>query len=602
MVRFAKRIEPALPDFSAKISLKLAPMHKLSPSGCGHLCSSLRNFFKGHKTLSSITLFSTCAETVGPKSKLEFIINEVEELQCSKSTTQITQTAPETENSSILSLSTKPERMSVQISHPWPEWVDLMECLLKRGCIEGGRAPFGIGEAGDAKERNLIRTACLNFARDRYDLIRFLSRKDIQLIVGFGCPTIDRKVVNSGKRLRAHVGIDEGNVCSSCNLRGDCERAYVKARQDESGRTVDVMRILLTYGLDRITGTVENKLGSNRLLTESVRRLLKEMVEYSSTKELDSDLPKATPLKRQGDWICPKCSFINFAKNIKCLRCDGLFHERLKQLREVQDHLPLKKGDWICDKCNFLNFAKNTRCLQCKENPPKRQLNPGEWECDSCNYINFRRNIVCLKCDFRRPKAFNASNPSNQPQQDNGGYCNQSEMSSIRAKANVNDQASVGRNRKSLEMGSNIWRFVDDSSDYVNKREMSIVRAKANVNYQASVGRNRKSRETGSNMWRFVDDSNDSACSSACNDDSGFLDFPISGGKSDLSQDEQRRERWKLEMLQRRKGTITASPEDDEFRSANFPRKLDFPESTDDEELAEWFGHGKTERKACSTT
>lgn len=175
-------------------------------------------------------------------------------------------------------------------------------------------------------------------------------------------------------------------------------------------------------------------------------------------------------------------------------------------------------------------------------------------------------------------------------------------MSFIRAKANVNDQASVGRNRKSLEMGSNIWRFVDDSSDYVNKREMSIVRAKADVNYQASVGRNRKSRETGSNMWRFVDDSNDYACSSACSDDSGFLDFPISGGKSDLSQDEQTRERWKLEMLQRRKGTITASPEDDEFRSANFPRKLDFPESTDDEELAEWFGHGKTERKAYSTT
>lgn len=102
----------------------------------------------------------------------------------------------------------------------------------------------------------------------------------------------------------------------------------MKARQDESGRTVDVMRILLTYGLDQITtGTVENKLGLNRLLTESVRRLLKEMVECSSTKELDSDLPKATPLKRaasaqdhfwppekahvnvpmkQGDWICPK--------------------------------------------------------------------------------------------------------------------------------------------------------------------------------------------------------------------------------------------------------------------------------------------------------
>lgn len=41
---------------------------------------------------------------------------------------------------------------------------------------------------------------------------RFLSQKDIGLIVTFGCPSLDRKVVNSGKRLRAHAGIDEGNV------------------------------------------------------------------------------------------------------------------------------------------------------------------------------------------------------------------------------------------------------------------------------------------------------------------------------------------------------------------------------------------------------
>lgn len=41
----------------------------------------------------------------------------------------------------------------------------------------------------------------------------YLPRKDIQVLVQLGCPSTDRKVVNSGKRLRAHVGIDEGNVC-----------------------------------------------------------------------------------------------------------------------------------------------------------------------------------------------------------------------------------------------------------------------------------------------------------------------------------------------------------------------------------------------------
>lgn len=47
---------------------------------------------------------------------------------------------------------------------------------------------------------------------------RYFSRKDIGVIAGCGCPSIDRKVVNSGKRLRAHVGINEGHVCTKLFL------------------------------------------------------------------------------------------------------------------------------------------------------------------------------------------------------------------------------------------------------------------------------------------------------------------------------------------------------------------------------------------------
>jgi len=41
---------------------------------------------------------------------------------------------------------------------------------------------------------------------------RYISRWDIQVALRCGCPSIDRKVVNSGKRLRAYVGLDEGEV------------------------------------------------------------------------------------------------------------------------------------------------------------------------------------------------------------------------------------------------------------------------------------------------------------------------------------------------------------------------------------------------------
>lgn len=100
----------------------------------------------------------------------------------------------------------------------------------------------------------------------------------------------------------------------------------MKAREGEVGRTVDVMRLLLTYGLDPVTGMVENKSCLNKLVVETARRLLKEIVEHSM-KELNSESPTATFTKwsasvqesliyqgqghssvstKQGDWICSK--------------------------------------------------------------------------------------------------------------------------------------------------------------------------------------------------------------------------------------------------------------------------------------------------------
>ncbi|GAB4828723.1 hypothetical protein Ancab_018391 [Ancistrocladus abbreviatus] len=81
----------------------------------------------------------------------------------------------------------------------------------------------------------------------------------------------------------------------SCNLRGHCDKAYIKAREDKGGRTVDAMRILLTFGLDLITRSVENKPCQNEIVQQSARRLRKALVELSqneldpiSSKEVDS--------------------------------------------------------------------------------------------------------------------------------------------------------------------------------------------------------------------------------------------------------------------------------------------------------------------------
>ncbi|XP_057777542.1 uncharacterized protein LOC130996056 [Salvia miltiorrhiza] len=496
----------------------------------------------------SVTHYPTCQNRSIYNPAIQFVLNEVQEFQSSK--TQ--RSHPVQKEGEEVSSPQKQQQQAVlpstQISHPWREWVDLMEKLLKNGYFDEIGNPFANkGEVG-GKEANLIRTACLNFARDQYQLIRYLSRKDIIVIAGSGCPSTDRKVVNSGKRLRAHVGINEGNVCSSCILRGDCDRAYVKAREDEGGRTVDVMRFLLTYGLDPVIGSVENKPSLNKNVKESVRTLLKEIV-YVKVDEHDHETPNTTtqdripstqksggnqeqsqtdvPLK-QGDWICPKCNFLNFARNVKCLRCNDLFQERLKKLSEEQGDLPLKKGDWKCDKCYFLNFARNTRCLQCKENPPKRQLNPGEWECDSCNYINFKRNMVCLKCDHKRPIA---SQPVNN---------------SLR-----NSQTQP-------------WHEQERSSRY--KGDDSIIFVKSENEDQI-----------GSRSW---------------NQAPGFKDFPVAGGKSELSRDVQKHDSWKREMAAKSRIVIHEREDSGRHKSYIFRGRREYPASGDDDDMAEWFGKG----------
>ncbi|KAI8542787.1 hypothetical protein RHMOL_Rhmol08G0167200 [Rhododendron molle] len=97
------------------------------------------------------------------------------------------------------------------------------------------------------------------------------------------------------------------------------------------------------------------------------------------------------------DFSCLECNFMNFSRNVRCLKC------KLEGPKRVSiDDVEMKKGDWNCPQCSFMNFASNRKCLRCREARPKRQLNPGEWECPSCDFLNYRRNVVCLKCNCER--------------------------------------------------------------------------------------------------------------------------------------------------------------------------------------------------------
>ncbi|XP_050384144.1 uncharacterized protein LOC126800776 [Argentina anserina] len=288
----------------------------------------------------------------------------------------------------------------VEVVHPWPEWIELMERLVGQNYFDHRRkdedrmvqvmgfdaaedAPAGDDCGGlDFRDFKTVHTACLNFGKDRFDIFRSLSRQDIQVLVGFGCPSTDKKVVFSSKLLRKHTHLDEGDVCSSCTLRNTCERAYLITNKEDEARTIDIMRVLLTYGFDPINGSVLNKsLLKQKSVKTVVRKLLHQVVKLSLVP-IDPSLPspviKKPPPKVKQPPPPPR-------------------------KRVGRDDIEMKKGDWLCSKCDFMNFAKNSLCLQCDAKRPKRQLLPGEWECPECNFLNYRRNMTCFHCDCKRP-------------------------------------------------------------------------------------------------------------------------------------------------------------------------------------------------------
>lgn len=61
---------------------------------------------------------------------------------------------------------------------------------------------------------------------------------------------------------------------------------------------------------------------------------------------------------KPGDWICPMCNDLQFARNMSCRTCGGKGGKG--------GNVPnAKPGDWICPTCNDLQFARNMACRNC---------------------------------------------------------------------------------------------------------------------------------------------------------------------------------------------------------------------------------------------
>lgn len=117
-------------------------------------------------------------------------------------------------------------------------------------------------------------------------------------------------------------------VCSSCNLRGSCERAYhnvIHEELEQSSKIIDIFCILITYGLEKLTVHFSSRIeaSSRNILREILLNLedrdqrnhpepSKPVPDHRSlTKTLES-VPKdsnqqiSTNRTRDGDWICKR--------------------------------------------------------------------------------------------------------------------------------------------------------------------------------------------------------------------------------------------------------------------------------------------------------
>lgn len=117
---------------------------------------------------------------------------------------------------------------------------------------------------------------------------------------------------------------------------------------------------------------------------------------------------------RAGDWNCEQCNDHNYARNTKCRQCGnpnpnpnaGQQRQYNRNNNNKNSNI-FRDGDWNCPSCNDHNYARNLKCRRCNtDNPnPENASNygkvakrDGDWNCASCGFHNFSRNSSCKQC------------------------------------------------------------------------------------------------------------------------------------------------------------------------------------------------------------
>ncbi|KAF5725758.1 zinc finger protein VAR3 chloroplastic [Tripterygium wilfordii] len=311
-----------------------------------------------HQRLQSISSLSHLAPPPLSSSPDALVKTKSFKVRCSQQHQLHTQTVSSVHPASSAPSSTSP---------PWPEWSQFLDILSYNGYFTSPRDFDFTIDPNFPEEFSRVALACLAFARHRPSLLWMLSRKDIQVVVENVMPHLFKNGDESVRRMRLFLESNENDGLSA-----------------DIAHTVDLMKFLLSYASNFLVSSEKNNL-HDKQVESSVRNLLGEFAKLS--------------------YCAPQSNHSGLQNQ---------FPERSEPTpRRFTQNIEMKRGDWICTRCSFLNFARNMKCLECEEARPKAKLTGGEWECPQCAFCNFGRNMVCLRCDCKRPGevSFGSTNP-----------------------------------------------------------------------------------------------------------------------------------------------------------------------------------------------
>ncbi|GAU24021.1 hypothetical protein TSUD_328240 [Trifolium subterraneum] len=364
---------------------------------------------------------------------------------------------------------TQPSSSSLGGTHPWPEFSRFLSHISSAGYTSTIPPADAFPPTGELSQG--VVSACLTFAQDRPNLLRLLSMRDIAVVVEHGTPFMFSNSDDSVWKMKSFVS------------NGDST-----ALDTDKANMVDLMKFMLSYASSCLVSSERNSPYNRNLVESSVRNLFGELFKLSYSvpgpNSFDSE-QNQMPGGRFGRTTPP-------GQNIE-----------------------MKRGDWICPRCNFMNFARNVKCLECEEARPKRQLTGGEWECPQCDFHNYGKNVVCLRCDCKRPgqTSLGATNTTSHPGYGNGDNSNASDIDA-RLVANEEKAQRWFNKVSQLDSNSDINSVVDDE-DFpeimplrkgvnrfvVSTRKTPLENRLTNAQYKRNLGNNDTARVENLTAW-----------------------------------------------------------------------------------------------------